>query len=379
MERGPLETPEAVYLFSSNIRPLYEQDILNLVAAPEGLTYRFRYKPNYVEDRLARLWGKTELEGRRCLVLFSLQQPGEYQDAAFVPVRLGQIRKTWREAGPIFVVEFRVDRAVSLAVPVNQDPSRDVPALRTRSGDADWYRQKVRDYRAWFTEQTVGCPYGPSASLGPDPVAAPEGPVAVGNDEGLVFQASTEYLAGTSSFQNAKFYRVLRLERRESDEWRPQELKPGVGYCLESGRAYQLVLLHSQPTNITSRAKFTVTGTQDVVQVGGQQGFEMASKYDAVVIPLTAVQLPSAGSREGTIHIHPEDGLQGPELLLPVVVELSQAKAVAAMAMMMVALILLAAPAAIALPQAAVTVFLVAGVFLTTIIPFAMSGKVPWG
>jgi hypothetical protein len=378
MQEVFVDKTKAVYLFSSNIRPLYEQDILNVVAAPAGLTYRFRYKAEYLADDLLDAWTNGDLKGRTCLILFSLQQPSEYHEAAFIPVRLGVIVRTWREEGPIYVVEFRAQGAASLAPAGTADPgSASVPALADRGGSSRWYKEHVVAYREYLTANGVKVPYRASASYGPDPLAEPGGPVMSG-DEGQFFQTATEYLAGTSSFENAKFFRLVRLERRISGELKPLELTPGTGYQLASGMAYQLVLFHSQPRNVITRSRFAVDADPSVVVVGGRKGFEAASKYDVVTVPLVAAQLPGAGSREGNIEITPDVGVQGPELLIPVRVSIGRFKALTAMGAMVVALILLAAPSALSFPAQWVSAFLVVGVVLTTLVPFAMTGKVPW-
>src|SRR5436190_1213062 len=110
----------AVYLFSSNIRPPYEQDVLNVLAAPPGLTYRFRYRREWVADGLAAAWSK--LAGSRCIIHFSLQQPHQYQDAVFFPLRLGTVLRTYQEARDIFLIEFSIEASVSLREPEPPSP-----------------------------------------------------------------------------------------------------------------------------------------------------------------------------------------------------------------------------------------------------------------
>ena len=272
----------AVYLFSSNIRPRYEQDVLNVLAAPTGLTYRFRYRRDWVADGLASDW--DNLSGERCIVHFSLQQPNQYHDPVFFPLRLGTIRRTFREARDIYIIEFSIQRSVSLLEPDPGEPSDERAILAA-------YRKAVADYRSHLDGLGIELPYQRSASLGPDVTRDAEAPVDATSDEGVLFERTTRFLAGTASFQRAKFYRVLRLEQRGVDG--PEAVvafdEAVPAYRLRSGRSYQLLLLQSQPEEVSGPAGFKVTIDEAVAKVVGAPRFEIASKYDAAPLLLTAM------------------------------------------------------------------------------------------
>ena len=109
-----------LYLFSSNIRPLYEQDVIDLLAAPAGSIYRFRYELKYlgsdVPDGLAGipgdaslpdLWEANQLVNVNVIALYSIQQPESYHRAAFIPIRSGTVRETGAD-GAIHWIDFEV-------------------------------------------------------------------------------------------------------------------------------------------------------------------------------------------------------------------------------------------------------------------------------
>ena len=68
---------KVLYHFSSNLRPRYTQDILNVLAAPSGIVYTSRYVRRVVPDTLASAW-EDGLIGKTVLIHFSLEQPARY-------------------------------------------------------------------------------------------------------------------------------------------------------------------------------------------------------------------------------------------------------------------------------------------------------------
>src|SRR5262245_42118338 len=94
-------------LFSSNIRPQYEQDIIDVAAAPRGHIFRFRYEIKYVADTVRDEWESNKLIERNVLVVYSIQQPQGYHPPAFVPIRKGRVVRTRRD-GSVFYIDFRL-------------------------------------------------------------------------------------------------------------------------------------------------------------------------------------------------------------------------------------------------------------------------------
>jgi hypothetical protein len=176
---------DILYLFSSNIRPLYEQDILDLLAAPRGQLYQFRYDEEYIAAGTLREWEK--LQGRTALVHFSLQQEAEYQPAAFFPVRKGQISRTF-SLGSVAVVEFTLDDYVTLREPPIGERNR----LRLSVS--------VDAYSDYLKQRDIPRPYEYSAGLGANIFADKNAPLDTTSDEARLFARSAVFLAPTQSF-----------------------------------------------------------------------------------------------------------------------------------------------------------------------------------
>ena len=100
-----------LWLFSSNRRALYAQDVSNVVGLPEGTHYQFRYREQWVGSQAASDW--AQLAGRTGLVVFSFQHPAHLHPAAFVPIRLATAVSSTVE-GSFRLVTFEVARNVSL-------------------------------------------------------------------------------------------------------------------------------------------------------------------------------------------------------------------------------------------------------------------------
>jgi hypothetical protein len=118
--REPDEPPQTksdgslLYLYSSNIRPLYEQDILDLLASPHNLPYQFRYESRYVEENTRAEW--LGLTGKMALIHFSLQQEAKFHEPAFIPVRLATVQRAFH-LGDIHVLELNLGAYVALPEP----------------------------------------------------------------------------------------------------------------------------------------------------------------------------------------------------------------------------------------------------------------------
>jgi hypothetical protein len=113
---GFVQSPsdEWLHLFTSNIRDLYIQDALSLLAAPSGLIYRFRYEEKYVADSLRKEWRAGALAGRHVAVYFSVQHPLNFHAAAFIPLRMGTVTRC-AAVGGVYTIEFALSGYIPLA------------------------------------------------------------------------------------------------------------------------------------------------------------------------------------------------------------------------------------------------------------------------
>ncbi|HTQ69648.1 MAG TPA: hypothetical protein VMI13_13250 [Solirubrobacteraceae bacterium] len=293
---------EWLYLFSSNASPQYAQDVLNVLALAPGQEYTFRYGERWVHERAQEEWlSLSDHGGVRVLVCFSLQQQAQFQDACFLPVRLGRAARS-EIIGSQYFVTFIVDNYAALP--------------EAHSDDA--YREHVRAFRD-FLPTRGPVPYDSSATLGKPVVSCSEtsGVIDLASSGALLFERSARYLARTESFQDATFLRC------ESIVARGTETAISIGgeqpaFELNAGKAYDLKLVQSQPSHVGDVHRYSVAVDSTMVQIIGASGFDIASSYDQVRIQFVAVAPDQPEVRESAIIVEPESPGQGPRLELPV-------------------------------------------------------------
>lgn len=86
---------DVLYLFSSNTRPRYLKDVLNVLGYPTGFTIHFRYERRYVQDKL---WQEvcadaSRLEGRPANIVFVDQDMPAPQGGPPLVRRLSPVRR----------------------------------------------------------------------------------------------------------------------------------------------------------------------------------------------------------------------------------------------------------------------------------------------
>jgi len=235
-------SPEAealrlVYLYSSNASPQYAQDILNVLAAPPGGRYTFRYAKEYVPEELqdAR-WRR--IKGWRALVCFSLQQEAKYQAPALIPVRLTTVRET-RIVGTQHIVEFSIGDYIGLP------PSAD---------DRRVYTDQVKEFTAWLLENAPA-PYEVSVGLGTSVLEEPL--VDTTSIPPLLFEQAATALAGTESFREARFVRFDRITARTGHDDHQTAGDDGR-IRLWAGTTYEFRLIHYQPKPVLTPEPFLI-------------------------------------------------------------------------------------------------------------------------
>lgn len=292
--------PELVYSFSSNQSPLYIQDVLDLLALPLGARHQFRYFDKWIEETARMQW--AHLEGRQILLHFAIQQLARFHQPAFIPIRLGTVRRTER-VGSIYVLEFELGGYVALQrTSTKSDKARDI------------YGPSVQDYDSHLASLKIKRPYDAWVSLGPSAL----GGMDCASDQMQLFERVTEFLSQTESFRRARYYRVISL--RESGRSAtymsdPSDVLPSEGkFRLDGGVTYELTLAHTQPAEIQEREEFTVSADDGILRVIGRKNFEISSRYDLIRIFLHAVHPPTSEPRETVLAIDPAVGVQGPRL-----------------------------------------------------------------
>lgn len=347
---------QVLFLYSSNIRPLYEQDILDLLAAPTGHIYRFRYLGwKCVASDVEQSW--NDLQGTPVLVHFALQQESQYHDPGFIPVRRGEVVLTQR-LGDINIIEFTLGDYVALGRSEEKPEEKPAEAWRNPTG------KLVQDYLAWLNAHSVPRPYQHWAGFGPDPSSDILAPLHRGRDSMILFDRTADYLSRTASFREARFYRiegVYRLGAGENDALEPTDGR----FVLEGGKTYGLRIAHSQRVEIRRREKFRVASDGEIIHPIGSGEFEIASRYDVFTLPFHAAEPPTSEVRETVLTIEPEAPVQAARVRLKLRVVRSPKRTATAVGGSATAALLLGVPSL--LPSAPVE-FRVVCVFLAAVL-----------
>ena len=292
---------ELLYLFSSNLRPLYAQDILDLLALPPGARFQFRYLRSWIEqNKTIPSWG--QLVGKKILVNFSLQQAANYHNPAFIPVRLGTVTRT-NIIGNIFSVEFELTDYVCLKKQQTEGKPREI------------YGPSVQNYNNELEHHHIPRPYQNWVGLGPglwDVLEVAKLP----DTQTILFERITEFLSHTESFRRARYFRILSLQEAETEQ---AALMSSGKFNLRCGHSYQLELIHTQPAEIETSEEFLITADEGILRVIGRKSFEVSSRYNYLKIHLYVVQQSTNESRETVLAIDPFPGVQGPRVRLTMV------------------------------------------------------------
>jgi len=106
---GKTKQAETVlHLFSSDYRPLYLQDCLEILALPTGAIHRFRYDRAWLwlgqQETLDSAWARLAKSKTKVLVHFvAYKSADRYSQSVFVPLRWGTVVRTFVEGNAFFV------------------------------------------------------------------------------------------------------------------------------------------------------------------------------------------------------------------------------------------------------------------------------------
>jgi hypothetical protein len=302
-----------LYLFSSNAQPLYAQHALNILAMPAGSRTTLRYSSRWINDEAKDVWS-PQLGGCHVLMHFALQQQAHYVEPAFFPLRTGEVVKATKE-GEYHFVEVTVGDYVALKR-AEEEEGREQPEL---AGPVDAYRR-------FLEEHDVGRPYASSAALGVDVLEQARSEVIdtapPGDPDQLdikLFRRNAEYLQQTVSFKDSRFVRFLRLTDSGTDDASPKTELSGDPPCLEvrAGHTYEIEIFSFQPRGVETPEQFVVSADGVTIQLIGRAGFEVASHYDRIKLPLRPRLSANASSVQALVVIEPGSSVRGPRIELP--------------------------------------------------------------
>jgi len=236
--------------------------------------------------------------GVKVLVVFSIQSAARYHDPAFIPVREASVVDS-SGSGDLRFVRFELGDYTSLSVPV---------------ADSERWPADLESAVKWFTGVLKAggqCPYAYSAALVNDPLVDHRERFAKGPDV-VAFGSVARYLAQTQSFKRARFFACQRLMSAGHDASHVTATE-GV-FELGAGSSYEVVIMHSQPGSVEDVSPFLVSADDDLVRVIGRPGFDIASNYDIVRIP---IHIADPGQvEESVLAIRPDALVQGPSMSL---------------------------------------------------------------
>lgn len=134
----------ALHLFSSDYRPLYVQDCLDLLSKPRGAVQRFRYRSNQVSPSptargdLRQSWQDLATSETEVLVYFVTIRDPVPSESVYVPLRRGRVVSTFVE-GDYFFVDFSVEEYLD---PFSYRPSENLGSVDLESSESRIERLK---------------------------------------------------------------------------------------------------------------------------------------------------------------------------------------------------------------------------------------------
>jgi hypothetical protein len=293
------DSSNALHLFSSNYRPLYVQDCLDLLAKPSGAPHRFRYQERWVwapankvekEDSVQgkiRRWRQLE-KSTEVIVYFAwVKDLPEGEETVYIPLRRGTLLKADVEEESYFFIEFQlgdyIDPANFMGSPIKSNldaPAREwIPRLRDITG-------RVRDLLGdKFPSGTYG---GTKHEHGYSAVLARAPQVGHGGTSGSAFDHAAEALGEVLSREKAVdayaevFIKALRV-RRLRHSGHPALLstahfgKPSLE--LRGGNLYEIDFLVIRTSECSEPVTVSIDPSQGCTIIS-HASHVLTSKYD---------------------------------------------------------------------------------------------------
>ena len=286
-----------LWLFSSNRRALYAQDVSNVAALPTGAPYQFRYRGEWVGAEAQAAWEQGRLDDHAALIVFSFQHPEHLHPPAFMPVRAARVTDA-RVVGSFYVVEFELGEHSTLP-PHSRRSDDGLPTMGERVQTFSRAVEKL------LGEGHPGGKPNKSAVLGPPPRELVDGTAEA-------WERIVEQLAGSGAFPNHLFFRVTDLTKVGGATPPMTEGR----YELVAGDTYELHLAHYQPQPFPARRHLNVVVDDKALAVHGNKSVEITSGYDSMRVRFQAVYRDEP--LETTVTIEPATGEEGARVVLPV-------------------------------------------------------------
>jgi len=272
-----------LHLFSSNIRELYVADTIDLLAAPKGFIYQFRYQEEYVQDAAASRWnGRAAsdggLQGASVITYFSLQHSANFHPAAYVPLRYGKVVDAYSE-GNTFIVLFEL---------LDYAPLRDPQKDGGHDAIVQNFSNKIREmlspsYPDFADNEGKAQPERRSATMG----TSPEGLIDAVGDEGDKFERVARYMSDALGPQQARlFFRVSSIWKGNAKS--PETLTKQGYLEIVAGNHYRIDVAHYQPSGSPADGSVLHVGTPTGLDLLTPAEMPLRSRYDVMQVRLFA-------------------------------------------------------------------------------------------
>lgn len=295
-----VEAPKPwLWLFSSNARALYAQDVSNVAGLPPGAIYRFRYRRDWVGAQARAAWETENLVGTEALVVFSFQHPKQLHPPAFVPIRKAHVVAS-EIVGTFFVVDFELGEYVALPEH-SRRPGDGHPAMGQRA------QSFTSEVEKRLTEGWPGSDPSRSAVFAPDSsdLLAQNPPLE------MAWERTIEYLAASGTFPEHTYLRALRLEEVGGGDVNAK----GGRFDVHAGKTYVLHLTHYQPEPFATRRHLEVVVEDEAIDVQGSKQLTLGSGYDSMRVRFQAVYRDEP--KDTTLTVEPGSGEDGTRIDIP--------------------------------------------------------------
>jgi len=346
-----------LHLFTSNIRDLYIADAVDLLAAPEGFIYQFRYQADHVQDDLKPRWhgGAGGLKGKRVIVHFSLQHANNFHQAAYVPLRTGVAEDVFVE-GNTYVIKFKLREYAPLSTskPLDKNVHDFTEGIRKVLSPSYPDYAEDKDQRRSVAYNTV-----------------PTDLLTLVGDTGSRFETVVSYMSEALAPDVRLFFRVAKI-------WGGNRKKEvalsGDGFLdLVAGNEYIIELSHFQAAS-RENATLRVEVMADLKLLTPTE-LTLRSRYD--VMPIRVFAPFRDDEAQGQIVLTIKEPARGASLRIPVRVKPSHTHKIVSPLTAIVGALLAVIPAAAGTgASAAVKVWLaVGGALLLMVSTVARRGK----
>lgn len=275
------EEQKWLHLFSSNIRELYVTDAVELLAAPAGFVYQFRYQEEHIQDDARGMWSgasvtKGGLAGTPVAVYYSMQHAANFHPAAYLPLRFGEVVDAFVE-GKTYIVRFRL----GVYAPLNEPAKGERRDVIVREFTRKLKQRLSPAFPDYADEQGSASLDRRSATLDVSPADLVD---AGGSDEGSKFERVVRYMDEALGPHNPYlFFRIASIWK--GDRSKAESLSSSGQLDVVAGNNYLVEVAHYQASSPPAGATLTVMAPEGMELLTPAE-IPLSSRYDVVSLRL---------------------------------------------------------------------------------------------